>query len=214
MRPTRLLTGLATMAFLVVGLVALLPDCASACTCAAFPGSEQERAERALAESTAVFSGEVIDVKPGVRKDRTPGEPLVAVNKVSFRVFEVWKGPERETLVVSAESPPPPEMPLKEVLEVAGTDRVMFSTCAYSFSEGRKYLVYAEGRRMSVNICGETTPLSEASADLEALGDGETPGDSGTLSDTSGGFPRLEIIGMMGLALVSLVLLMRLIRTG
>jgi hypothetical protein len=59
MRPTRLLTGLISMALLVVGLVALLPDCASACLCDAtlWSGSQQERAERALDRSTAMFAG-------------------------------------------------------------------------------------------------------------------------------------------------------------
>jgi hypothetical protein len=90
------------------------------------------------------------------------------------------------------------------------------SACGYSFSEGRKYLVYAEGERMKVNACGETTPLSKASADLEALGHGETLGGGGVLSDTSGGFPPLGIIGMMGLAVaaLSLVVLIRLVRTS
>ena len=99
MRPTRLLTGLVSVVLLVVGLIALLPDCASACLCAWKPGiPEQGRAERALDRSSAVFAGEVVD------------------------------------------------------------------------------------------SCGETTPLSKASADLEALGNGETLGGSGVLSDTSGGF--------------------------
>jgi hypothetical protein len=108
----------------------------------------------------------------------------------------VWKGPKRETLEVSTPS--------------------QGSACGYSFFEGRKHLVYAEGRRMSVDSCGETTPLSKASADFEALGNGETLGGAGVLSDTSGGFLPLEIIGMMGLAVaaVSLVVLMRLVRTS
>jgi hypothetical protein len=192
MRPTPLLTGLVSMALLVVGLVALLPDCASACTCAVLPGSQQERAERALAESTAVFTGQVVNIS----KAEPAGAWQPARATVSFRVSEVWKGPEQENLEVSTASEG--------------------SACGYPFSEGRKYLVYAEGRRISVNACGETTPLSKASADLQALGNGETLGGGGVLSDTSGGFPRLEIVGMMGLAVaaVSLVLLMRLVRTS
>ena len=186
MRRTPLLTGLVSVAFLVVGLVALLPDCASACLCdaALWSGSQQERAERALDRATAVFAGEVVNV--------SKGEPAT----VSFRVSEVWKGPGQETLEVSTSS--------------------QESACGYSFSEGRKYLVYAEGERMKVNACGETTPLSKASADLEALGHGETLGGGGVLSDTSGGFPPLGIIGMMGLAVaaLSLVVLMRLVRTS
>jgi hypothetical protein len=186
MRPIRLLTGLVSMALLVVGLVALLPDCASACTCAMIPGSQQQRAERALDQSTAVFAGEVVDI--------SEGEPLT----VSFRVSQVWKGPKRETLKLT-------------------TSTQEADSCAYQFSEGRKYLVYAVGRRMSVNICGETTPLSKASAHLEALGNGEAPESGGrALVDTSGGFLGLWIIAMMGLAMtaVSLVILLRLLRTS
>jgi hypothetical protein len=192
MRPTRPLTGLVSVALLVVGLVALLPDCASACTCAVLPGSQQELAERALDRSTAVFAGEVLEVEKGAAPTMSrPGS-----SRVTLRVSEVWKGPERETLEVNT--------PREE------------SACGYGFSEGREYLVYAEGRRMSVDACGETTLLSEASADLAALGNGEAPGGGGVLSDTSGGFPPLGMIGMMGLtvAAVSLVLLMRLVRTS
>jgi hypothetical protein len=196
-RPTRLLTGLFSMALLVVGLVALLPECASACTCAWPPGiPEQERAERALDRATAVFSGEVVNIKGSLVPERPGHTVYIRVDTVSFRVSEVWKGPEQETLEVSTPSQGP--------------------ACGYPFSEGRTYLVYAEGKRMEVSACGETTLLSEASADLEVLGNGETMGGGEVLTDTSGGFPPLGVIGMLGgaVAAVSLVVLMRLVRTG
>ena len=196
MRPTRLLTGLISMALLVVGLVALLPDCASACTCAVPPGSQQERAERALADAAAVFSGEVLDVE----KD-------LPSSSVTLRVSEVWKGKQRETVEVSTAGGP-----------AAG------AACGYPFKEGQEYLVYAywgphgspPQPGLKVDLCTETKPLSEARADLDALGNGEAQGGGGVLSDTSGGFPPLGIVGMMGLAVaaVSLVLLMRLVRTS
>ncbi len=187
-----LLTGLVSVTLLVVGLLALLPDCASACSCAMPPGTQQERTERALAKSSAVFAGEVVDLKKG---DKIWSS--VPSTMVSFRVSEVWKGPERETLEVSTPS--------------------QGGACGYPFSEGRKYLVYAEGKkRMKVDSCGETTPLSEVSANLEALGNGETLGGSGVLSDTSGGFPPLGVMGMLGgaVAAVSLVVLLRVVRTS
>jgi hypothetical protein len=176
------------MALVVLGLVALLPDCASACSCVPpLPGqSQQEQARRELADSSAVFAGEVVDLKKGFM-----------TTKVSFRVSEVWKGPERETLEVNTPS--------------------QGGACGYRFSEGREYLVYAWGKKMEVVSCGRTGPLSEANADLEVLGDGETMGGSGAvLYDTSGGFPPLGVIGMVGgvVSLVSLVVLMRLVRTG
>jgi hypothetical protein len=174
------------MALLVVGLVALLPDCASACSCPVPPP-----VERALAQSSAVFAGEVVDLEKG---GTMYGE--VPSTTVSFRVSEVWKGPERETLQVNTPSQGP--------------------ACGYPFKEGQEYLVYARGGRMNVNVCGRTTPHSEASADLQALGDGESMGGSGVLYDTSGGFPPLGVIGMVGgaVAAVSLVVLMRLVRAG
>lgn len=104
----------------------------------------------------------------------------------------MWKGPEQETLEVRTPSAGP--------------------SCGYPFKEGQEYLVYAYGKEepFKVDSCGETTPLSEASADFEALGNGAV------LSDTSGGFPPLGIIGMLGgaVATVSLVVLMRLVRTS
>jgi hypothetical protein len=84
---TRLLTGLASITLLVVGLVALLPDCASACSCAGLPGTQ-----RALEESNAVFSGEVVKI------DRpSPFRSSADLETDTFRVSEVWKGPQRET---------------------------------------------------------------------------------------------------------------------
>ena len=168
------------MALLVVGLVAMLPDCAFACSCASSPPPEG-----ALEESSAVFSGEVIDIEKGPQ-----------VSSVTFRVSKVWKGNHQETRTVSTAS--------------------YGAACGYPFKEGQEYLVYAWGKKMEVNLCGRTAPLSEASADLQALGNGEALGGSGVLYDTSGGFPPLGVIGMVGgvVAAVSLVILMRLVRTG
>jgi hypothetical protein len=188
---TRLLTGLASMALLVVGLVALLPDCASACTCAGFPGSQH-----ALEQSNAVFSGEVMDVEGG-HTTRMFGWNVSSL-KVTLRVSEAWKGPQKETLEVS-------------------TPRDG-ATCGYAFKEGQEYLVYASGKEetFEVDLCSGTKPLSGADTDLRVLGDGWSSGEDSALSDTSGGFPRLDMIGMLGgaVAVASLVLLVRLVRTG
>jgi hypothetical protein len=117
---------------------------------------------------------------------------------VTFRVSEVWKGPKRETLELTTPS--------------------QGSACGYSFSKGRTYLVDATGKKvLDTSTCSETKRLSEASELVEALGNGETPGEGGgVLVDTSGGFPPLGIIGMIGLgaAAVSTVALLRLVRTN
>jgi hypothetical protein len=85
---TRVLASFASVALLVAGLVALLPDCAYACSCGVFPGSPQELAKRELEESCAVFSGEVQDIN---KENGT----------VTLRTIEVWKGPHRDTLEVT-----------------------------------------------------------------------------------------------------------------
>jgi hypothetical protein len=155
------------------------------------PGSEREVARRALAYSSAVFAGEVVSI--------TKGEPTPRSDTISFRVSEVWKGPEQDTLEVTSST----------------NDGI---SCGFPFEEGQEYLVYAHGQEQSLKNpdCGQTTPLSEANADLEAL-DYETLGGSGAvLSDTSGGFPPLGVMGVMGgaVAVVSLAVLMRLVRTS
>ena len=167
------------VALLVGGLVVLLPDCASACTCLYFGGSTQQRAERMLDESGAVFAGKVVDLKRGFRKG-----PYSGVSKVSFRVSEVWKGPKRETLELTTPS--------------------QGGACGYSFSEGRKYLVDATGK-MSVDLCSETKPLSEARELVEALGNGETPGEGGgetVYPPDTGGISLLSILLAVGALLL------------
>jgi hypothetical protein len=144
-----------------------------------------------------VFSGEGIDIEKGYSS-----------SSVIFRVSEVWKGKQRDTRTMKA-----------------SIGRWRGNSCAYGFEEGQEYLVYAywgnvgSPPRPALNAdgCTETKPLSEASADLQALGNGETMAGSGAvLYDTSGGFPPLGVIGMVGgvVAAVSLVVLMRVVRTG
>jgi hypothetical protein len=159
---TRPLAGVAAVALIALALLALLPDCASACTCAGFPGSQ-----RALEQSNAVFSGEVMDVEGG-HTTRMFGWNVSSL-KVTLRVSEAWKGPQQDTLEVS-------------------TPRDG-ATCGYAFKEGQEYLVYASGKEepFEVDLCSGTKPLSDADADLRVLGDGWSSGEDSVLSDTSGG---------------------------
>jgi hypothetical protein len=90
------------------------------------------------------------------------------------------------------------------------------NACRYSFSEGREYLVDATGK-MSVSLCSETKPLSEASEIVEALGNGETPRKGGdeALTNTSGVVPARAVLGMAGLAMAaSLLVMVRLVRSS
>jgi hypothetical protein len=192
----RPLAALASVVLTVLGVVFLLPDCASACSCA-IPGSQEERAERALAESSAVFSGEAVEVEEGPRI-KMMGIGGLSSSRVTLRASEVWKGPQRETLEVST--------PRDE------------ASCGFPFKEGQEYLVYAyTGKQgLEVDLCGETIPLSEAGVDLAVLGDGgEKPKDGEVLSDTSGGVSVRAMAGLAGLALAaSLLVAVRLVRTG
>lgn len=192
---------LACLASVVLALTVLLPDCASACSCAALPGTPQERATRALSGSTAVFSGEVVAVEePPPATAMIEGTMAFIMEEgqatVTLRASEVWKGPRQQTVVVDAAAD-------------SG------SGCGYPFVAGEEYLVYATGDDPSVSLCSETKPLSEAGADLEALGDGEAPEPGGTLSDTSGGISVGAMAGLAGLAVIgSFLLAVRLLRAS
>jgi hypothetical protein len=187
----RPLAALTSLVVAVLGVVFLFPpDCASACSCA-ISGSQEERAERALAKSSAVFSGEVVGIEQGTASASDPGS-----DTITLRASEVWKGTGLGTLEVRTPS--------------------QGIACGYHFEEGREYLVYAYGKRgLEVDLCTETKPLSEAGADLALLGDGEKPQDGEVLSDTSGGVSGRAMVGFAGLALAaSLLLMVRLVRTG
>ena len=189
----RPLAALASLLLTVLGAVFLLPDCASACTCA-IESNPKERVELAVSDSEAVFSGEVVDFEKGA--DSTIYGPI---ETVSFRVSEVWKGPERQTMQIGT----------------APNDGV---SCGFPFEEGKEYLVYASGKQdLEASGCSETKPLSEAGADLALLGDGQKPDGSGgeALSDTSGGVSGRGMVGIAVLAMAaSLMLVARLMRTG
>ena len=143
-----------------------------------------------------MFSGKVVEI------DR-PSPPLdssIAPVTVTLRVSESWKGPERETLEVKT--------PVSEV------------GCGYTFRSEESYLVYAneasivEAEGLEVLLCSETKPLSEAGADLEALGHGRRPEEEVALSDTSGAVSVRAMAGLAGLTIAaSFALVLRLMRT-
>jgi hypothetical protein len=190
---TRPLARVTAVTLVALGLLVVLPDCASACSCA-MVGSQKEMAKQALSDSTAVFSGEVLDVEKG------PPLRMLGFNtpssKVTLRVSEVWKGSGQETLEVST--------PSQE------------SVCGYSFKEGQEYLVYAYGKEepFKVDLCSATKPLSKAGASLQVLGDGQRPGGE-PLPDTSGGVAGPGGVGLAGVAaaMAALLVLKRLLKS-
>jgi hypothetical protein len=145
-----------------------------------------------LAESSAVFSGEVVKID-----QPSPIKSGADLETDTFRVSEVWKGPEQRTLEVHT--------------------ALMGASCGYPFKEGQEYLVYAyTGKQgLEVGLCGNVVPLSEAGSELRVLGAGEKPAGGEALSDTSGGVSAGALVGVAGLALAaSLLVVTRLVRAG
>ena len=88
---SRLLAAQASVVLTGLGLVVLLPDCASACSCSGGV-SDKQMVEWALSNPGAVFSGEVVDVDDGP-PIRMMGSSLPS-STVTLQVSEVWKGPQ------------------------------------------------------------------------------------------------------------------------
>ncbi len=191
---SRPLAALASVVLTVLGFVLLLPECASACSCAILGGDPQERVESELSSSEAVFSGEVVKI------DRPSGPVWSSADLETdtFRVSESWKGPEGGMLEVRT--------------AVSGM------SCGYPFKEGKEYLVYASGGQQGLKVdgCSSTKPLSKAGADLALLGSGEKPTNGGdALTDTSGGVSVGAMVGLAGLAVAaSFLLVARVVRAG
>ena len=189
---SRPLAALASLVLAVLGVVFLLPpQCAFACQCTMLPDGMDT--ERALADSEAVFSGEVVKI------DRpSPFKSSADLETDTFRVSESWKGPEGGMLEVR--------------IPVSGI------SCGYPFKEGQEYLVYASGGQQGLKVdgCSETKPLSKAGVDLAVLGNSEKPKDGGdALTDTSGSVAARSLVGLAGLAMAaSFLVVVRLVRIG
>ena len=178
--------ALASVVLTVLGGVFLLsPRCASACQCT-MPVEKPT-----LAESNAVFSGEVVKID-----QPSPFKSGAALETDTFRVYEVWKGPEQRTLEVHT--------------------ALMGASCGYPFKEGQEYLVYAyTGKQgLEVDLCNGTQRLTEAQADLEVLGAGKRPTGGEVLSDTSGDVSAGAMVGVAGLLMAASLVVVRLVRTG
>lgn len=96
--------------------------------------------------STSVFRGKVL-------QSAAPAQGIGSEVEYTFRVDEVWKG-SADTLQVVA----------------AFADGFL---CGRTYEVGTEYLVYTSGT--SDSSCSRTKVLSEAQADLTALGDGVLP---------------------------------------
>ena len=125
-----------------------------ACKCAE-PGPPIEE----LGKFDAVFVGKVFlvqhtydpNAKTVTQEDRST---------IGFEVSTVWKGVVHEVMYIT--TPP------------------TGGSCGYTFVEGEEYIVYASDSHYgddsyTASICSRTALLSEAQADLDALGEGEAP---------------------------------------
>ncbi len=126
------------------------PDCAYACSCAPVGSPQQE-----LAAAAAVFAGRVIQVEvpPSVGGIVSSADPV----KVTFEVFEVWKGPVEPFIqIVTARNG---------------------ASCGYQFLANTDYLVYArtvEGR-LYAGLCSRILTYWPGAGDSERLGEGQVP---------------------------------------
>lgn len=148
-----------SLTLIIITLFLINLSFANACSCA-LPAPPKE----SLEHSTAVFAGKVVDID--VPSGRVVG-PLIEVSsadpvKVTFDVSKVWKGPKYKTLSLTT-----------------ARDGV---SCGYSFKKGEEYVVYAygEAEKLSAGICSRTKVLANAQEDLQELGEGSLPTDSGS----------------------------------
>ena len=166
---------------LLVGVLWLLGNTgqAYACSCAD-PGSPTE----ALETSAAVFAGRVVSVDGGFDPDEVPYSPEDRTT-VEFEVSAVWKGVVHERMYV--------------------TTRPDGASCGFAFVEGEEYIVYARDSAevdggYGVYLCSRTAHLSQAQADIDALGPGEAP-QAGTGGPAPGQSPDAPAGGVWAILL-------------
>lgn len=167
MKINKILTLIAIIPLVLLMSGVVEVDKARACSCA-MPGSPQEH----LARASAVFSGRVKNVEEASEGPFTSYTDPV---EVVFEVKKVWKGG------FSGD---------EEMIVTTARDGAM---CGYGFVEGESYLVYANGEDiLNVSLCGRTSVLDQASADLEYL-NSLTPAEEG--SPESGDEPVVDTNG-------------------
>ncbi len=152
---------------------------AYACSCSGIPSVAE-----GLRGSDAVFSGEM--VRGGI-EDPDP-EDGTMIGGIQFRVLDAWKGVPGESVVLYGQE-------AAYYGELEEGEMVVFSSCAYVFERGERYLVYASRYEdgLQTGACDRTAPLAEAEKDLDDLG---PPADR--LTETGG--PPLPLAGALGAA--------------
>lgn len=167
--------------FIIVGLCNINTAIVSACSCASpFPSPQES-----LKKSTVVFAGKVtgMDIPNGIVI--STADPVL----VTFDVSEIWKGPDYKTLVVTT-----------------ARDGV---SCGYSFEQGEEYIVYAYGEedKLSTNICSRTELIANAKEDLQGLGKGNLPTNSGSNINIHQTFNLIQIFSIVFGIIVLIVII-------
>ena len=141
---------------LVVSVIWFLgnPETVHACKCAQ-PGTPYEELET----SAAVFAGRVVSIQHSFDPDAASYSPQDRTT-VGFEASTVWKGTVHEDMYIT--TPP------------------TGGSCGFAFIEGEQYIVYAYDSfygddSYTVGICSRTALLGQAQADIDDLGEGQTP---------------------------------------
>ncbi len=147
-------------------LLLVTPERAAACSCVSFSPRD------ALDGSTAVFSGQVVNIRPVTGLSN--GRHL----QVTLQVSRVWKGPVQDRL---------------EVFTPA-----FVVSCGYEFQVGVMYLVYAYGpeNQLEVSLCSRTQRLPANAQDLQVLGPGQAP--PSEVVDLSGNLGTYLLLALLG----------------
>ena len=151
------------MLSLSLGFIHLSANEVLACDCVSPP------TDAALKNSDVVFSGRVASIKYLDDRQQKNPEPRTVV---TFKVFRSWKGISTNSLVLH-------------------TVDNSWTCQGYYFREGKDYLVFGSRhnagsakrfapyklpeKSFGVSLCGGTKSLSEATKDLEILGEGSVP---------------------------------------
>lgn len=135
-----------TIMLILMSVLIARPSVTYACSCAISPDPL-----KAVENSSAVFTGEVVDMKKSQGQIISSADPV----EVTFKVDASWKGEVGN--------------------EVTVTTALSSVSCGYEFVEGESYLVYAysregdESNQLGVGLCSRTMRLASASADLKEL---------------------------------------------
>ncbi|MDX1414887.1 MAG: hypothetical protein R3293_11900 [Candidatus Promineifilaceae bacterium] len=167
------LSGLAIVVILCAQWLVVAPPSAYACSCMVPPPPQE-----AMAEATAVFSGQVTDVEISEGETVSSADPV----RATFAVDQVWKGAVDDIVTVGT--------PLSS------------ASCGVNFEEGKEYVVYAYGGadELTTNLCSRTAEMTPELEDLAALGAGTAPeAGTGGASDLANGMPAWMIYVLLAL---------------